>query len=434
MSVRFLFIAIITADTFSVASGVEWCKRPMLCYASGCAVPDECAVSDCQNTEAPIYVENLASEESVHTFLARAIKISTLTVIGNEKLFLPENVIEIIHGGTGPAVTLKNAKFDEDAFKNLEKITVDDPYIYCDVENKLIDIEGVLEPQVKGRLEKVASQTLVMCDKPRPDFDAEFNSLVVSPLESPLNVSEQKNVPSGRKCFKYDAVFYSASVAIGVLLVFCIALLYLCVQIYRAPLPRRSAHSSGQKKSKGTRQGGETGRQSNETGRENDEKASTGSETIPKSSENERIFAEKEPKVDEKEQKIGEKVQINDEKASKSDEKEPKNDQNARKSDETKLDEKVQKNDEKARKSDETARKESKKEQKVDEKVRKISEKIRKSSKKERKSRKTTSSEKKPDLKSKRKGAGSEVLKLKDAVGIGRIYEGKKNVKKEDLC
>ncbi|CAD6184650.1 unnamed protein product [Caenorhabditis auriculariae] len=270
MSFRFLFIAIITADTFSVASGVEWCKRPMMCYASGCAVPDECAVPDCFNTEAPIYVENLASTGPLHSFLERARQISTLTIIGNAKPILPYYVTEIVHEGTGPAVTLKNAKFLPKSFKNLEKITVDDPYFFCDVENKLIDIEGYLVPVVKVRLEKVANQTLAVCDKPRPDTDAQFSSLVDSPLESPPNISEQGNVSAVENCYEYDEVLIAASSVIGFLLIICILMIFVNFDIYRRC---QSARGGSRKRGKRTRTNCETVRKISETARESNEKA-----------------------------------------------------------------------------------------------------------------------------------------------------------------
>ncbi|CAD6192761.1 unnamed protein product [Caenorhabditis auriculariae] len=222
------------------------CKYPILGYSSGAVVPSECA-KGVECTEAPIYVDSADDvPNDFFVFLMDAKNISTLKIIGSRR-FEVTGTIRIAHKGSGPAVTLKNADLDERSFKNLKTITVDDPYVYCDGKNKLIDIEGDYKGNVTLRLEKVANETLAVCNKPRPVTEAAVSSTVgnpitqsatlISPIEVPLNppslVCQENNDNAAKKSSNNGVFLYVACVVIAFLTIICICLIILSAKLYK---------------------------------------------------------------------------------------------------------------------------------------------------------------------------------------------------------
>ncbi|CAD6192757.1 unnamed protein product [Caenorhabditis auriculariae] len=205
------------------------CKGPMVALNNTEAIPHECRLPLLICTKAPIYAEDARYDGAVKYLLYNLRNSSTITIIKSEMSV--NHLIEVTHGGPGAAITLKNAKLGEDSFENLKKITVDDPYIYCDGKNKLIDIEGDYNKIVIDRLEKVANETLAVCDKPRPVTGA---VTIISPVEPAAVVCQKEKDPLvAEKCPNCDVALYLAGVAILFLSLICISLSFVCVKMYR---------------------------------------------------------------------------------------------------------------------------------------------------------------------------------------------------------
>ncbi|CAD6192994.1 unnamed protein product [Caenorhabditis auriculariae] len=152
--------------TLSTASAQEkCCSGSMWAYPSGDAVPPGCEGSKVRCTEGSIHIEQpVATYAIVWGFLSRATKTGAIIVIDNAGVPLQiSNLIEIVHKGIGPAVHLKNARLSDGVcFNNLERIEVNDPYVYC--ENRdLLRFEGNVSKEVRDLLEKVANKTLDIC-------------------------------------------------------------------------------------------------------------------------------------------------------------------------------------------------------------------------------------------------------------------------------
>ncbi|CAD6197190.1 unnamed protein product [Caenorhabditis auriculariae] len=179
---------------FQVSAIEGCCKRTMLSYPSGAAIPPECEKLRC--TEAPILIENpKPSFDEIAMFLAPATKISTLTVIDNEFFIFIHSLENLVHKGPGPAISFRNAKMHESCFKKLQKITVDDIRPYCKGE-KLIVVEGKIDETVRQRLETVANQTLADCAKLTtlaPSTTTEAINTTTVTTEAPTTTEEAVN-------------------------------------------------------------------------------------------------------------------------------------------------------------------------------------------------------------------------------------------------
>ncbi|CAD6192763.1 unnamed protein product [Caenorhabditis auriculariae] len=218
------------------------CTLPNLSYSTGNASPHECSHLNC--TEAFIYVEDSYGPSNL---LFNAVKISTLTLIRNKGKADMIQLEEIVHKSPGPAVTLKQADLEDDCFENLKKITVDDPYFYCDGKNKLIDIEGDYNKTMIGRLEKVANETLAVCNQPRPVTLAAVSSTVKSPvvqsatvispvvitLNPPPPICPERKLPAVEKASNNDLLLYIYCLSTEILFIIATCLTILTFKLYK---------------------------------------------------------------------------------------------------------------------------------------------------------------------------------------------------------
>ncbi|CAD6198301.1 unnamed protein product [Caenorhabditis auriculariae] len=224
-----LLLMIAMMNLFSVVLTESCCQRPMYAYKDGDAVPPECVSVTC--TEATIYADGSRGYQGVHSYLFRATKISSLTLIGNVTLFYMDVLKEVVHKGPGPALTLRYANLGEDTFKSLKTIKVDDVTIYCNGSNKLIEIEGKLLDDVLHRLYKVGNKTLEACKL----LTTTQPSVPVATQEACVpNSNLQKAVENVEKeCSSNDLALYITSLSSGILLILLIASIVFSVQMYR---------------------------------------------------------------------------------------------------------------------------------------------------------------------------------------------------------
>ncbi|CAD6192988.1 unnamed protein product [Caenorhabditis auriculariae] len=155
-----LFCALSTASAQDAC-----CPGSMWSYPSGDAVPPGCEDSKVTCTEGSVHVEQPSKKSTiVSSFLMRATKTGAIIILDTGGVSLKmSNLKEIVHKGIGPAVHLRNSKLvDDESFNSLERIEVDDPYVYCK-NRDLLRFEGNVSKKVRELLEKVANKTLDIC-------------------------------------------------------------------------------------------------------------------------------------------------------------------------------------------------------------------------------------------------------------------------------
>ncbi|CAD6200223.1 unnamed protein product [Caenorhabditis auriculariae] len=140
------------------------CKRAMIAYSSGEAIPPECQDNSVTCTEESIFLENPSSFRILDSFLKSATRTGSITILDNEKIdIVISNVEEIVHNGQGPAVHLRNPALVGRSFVKLKKITVPNPHMFCQSWD-LLRLENNITAEVRNRLEKVANETLAVCN------------------------------------------------------------------------------------------------------------------------------------------------------------------------------------------------------------------------------------------------------------------------------
>ncbi|CAD6195924.1 unnamed protein product [Caenorhabditis auriculariae] len=234
------------------------CQRLILSYPTGDAIPPGCNKLKC--TDAPVHVEeSLRTAQDVANFLNRAINISTLTVIKNNKPLEIFVVEQIFHSRRGPAVLLKDVDLHKDAFVNLKKIEVKDVSLYCEDQN-IVVIEGKCPEDVKERLHKVAYEVLAKCAQLTPlgsdetttqnadtNTDAEGNYAMETSSSSSQDMGDCE---SAKKAAKKDALenecvrpfdglasYAVIFLAFMLILVFCCS--YCLFESYRKALSKK---------------------------------------------------------------------------------------------------------------------------------------------------------------------------------------------------
>ncbi|CAD6192624.1 unnamed protein product [Caenorhabditis auriculariae] len=133
-------------------SAEDCCKRPMTAYEAEEGFPLECRLSTC--TEELIYADRAEVGKNVSNFLSSVHKSSTITMVGNTTSYIVASLVEIVHKGPGPALTLMNVKLIDESFAKLKTIKVDDISNYCDGSSELIKIEGSIPQPILDRLQK----------------------------------------------------------------------------------------------------------------------------------------------------------------------------------------------------------------------------------------------------------------------------------------
>ncbi|CAD6196052.1 unnamed protein product [Caenorhabditis auriculariae] len=235
----------------TVTSQVKCCKRPISAYPSGDAIPPECENLDC--TEGSITMEK-PSGKKVVSFLGKTERTGAISILDNKlKAIMIPDLIEIVHNGPGPAVHLREPNLDDKfSFKKLQKITVDNPYIFCKNWD-LIRLENNVTEEIRLRLEKVANETLAVCNTvttPAPTA-APLNTtttLTISSLSTTSNdtagVPQQcaQSVASAaaaasasakeKECPSKNGLLIGAVIVIVVLLVLLGILVYMYIRLY----------------------------------------------------------------------------------------------------------------------------------------------------------------------------------------------------------
>ncbi|CAD6185722.1 unnamed protein product [Caenorhabditis auriculariae] len=140
------------------------CKRAMIAYSSGEAIPPECQDNSVTCTEEPTFLENPSSLRILDSFLKRATRTGSITILDNKNVeILISNLEEIVHNGQGPAIHLRNPQLTGKAFVKLNKITVPNPHMFCKKWD-LLRLENNVTAEVRNRLETVANKTLAVCN------------------------------------------------------------------------------------------------------------------------------------------------------------------------------------------------------------------------------------------------------------------------------
>ncbi|CAD6196692.1 unnamed protein product [Caenorhabditis auriculariae] len=224
----------------------QCCKKMILSYPSGDAIPPECS-KNVKCTEAPVMIEDTDSQATaVGNFLSSATKIGTLSVINNkDKMMALSQVTALIHKGPGPAVFLDNAKLEDNSFKKLKTLTVENLQPYCNGA-KLIDIQGPLDATVKKRLDKILNETLAPCKSLKDTGSSGGSASSSSPCSS--SSAGQNNhlitCPSCPSCSQMlvDADFNACSpikkyMAIGVIIALFVLLVAMAFYAFIMRVP-----------------------------------------------------------------------------------------------------------------------------------------------------------------------------------------------------
>ncbi|CAD6198999.1 unnamed protein product [Caenorhabditis auriculariae] len=157
-------LIVYTAILFlGVAAADSCCKRSVLCYTTGTAVPPECVKSTC--FEASIHIEKPdVNSAQFLPYFPTTTKIGTLTIIDSKDIapLMFKSLVEVVHKGLGPAIYLEDARLDDSSFLNFQTITVDDIRPYC-VNKDLVVVKGNSKEIWKDRLESVANKMLSKC-------------------------------------------------------------------------------------------------------------------------------------------------------------------------------------------------------------------------------------------------------------------------------
>ncbi|CAD6189469.1 unnamed protein product [Caenorhabditis auriculariae] len=214
------------------------CKRPINAYKDVDAISVECR-TDVRCTEAPIYAYNARSGEKVYTFLNSAVKISTTVIIGNTTSFYLDNLEEIDHNGTGPALTLLNAELGLHSFIKLNIIKVPDYSVFCNGGAELIRIEGYIPQVVLDRLYKVGNDTLKPCKSWKATTQASVLGATqgagVPSSNSSAVISRmctQKTDAEEEKCSSNNTLLYIACGVIVVLLIVSVVSTIIALKFY----------------------------------------------------------------------------------------------------------------------------------------------------------------------------------------------------------
>ncbi|CAD6197054.1 unnamed protein product [Caenorhabditis auriculariae] len=157
-------VLLYTAIIFFGVEAVDiCCKRAVLSYATGTAIPPECGKSKC--FEASIHIEKPGTESApLLGFFPLTTKTSTLTIIGNKDAgsIMFASLVEVVHKGPGPAIYLDDADLHDSSFSSFQKITVDEIEPYC-LKSDLVVVKGSSKAIWRERLESVANKTLLKC-------------------------------------------------------------------------------------------------------------------------------------------------------------------------------------------------------------------------------------------------------------------------------
>ncbi|CAD6192631.1 unnamed protein product [Caenorhabditis auriculariae] len=233
-------------------SAEDCCKRPMYAYKNGDARPPECPPDNVKCTEAPIYADEASSGKLVFNFMASMEKSSTITMIGNTTSYNVVNLVEIVHKGPGPALTLMNVKLADESFAKLNTIKVDDISIYCDGTTDLIKIEGSIPQDILDQLHKVKNETLAAC-----------KSLTTTPPSVLGAAQGSQNIDAEK-----DTPLYIACGVIVVLLIVSIVSTIIALKLYFCHKKDRPSASLGASE-KGAQKKAETAKEtSKETSQE----------------------------------------------------------------------------------------------------------------------------------------------------------------------
>ncbi|CAD6197997.1 unnamed protein product [Caenorhabditis auriculariae] len=230
-------------------SAEDCCKRPMTAYGDKEAFPTECDKSKC--TEEVIYAENALSGEDVSKFLSSVRKSNTITMVGNTTSYTVANLVEIVHKGPGPAITLQNVVLSMGSFKKLKTIKVDDVSIYCDGTTDLIKIEGSIPQDILDQLHKVENKTLAACKSlttTQPTVLGATQGVGVSSSNSSAVISPlctQKIDAEKEKCSSNNTLLYIACAVIVVLLIVSIVSTIIALKLYFCHKKDRPSASLG---------------------------------------------------------------------------------------------------------------------------------------------------------------------------------------------
>ncbi|CAD6196693.1 unnamed protein product [Caenorhabditis auriculariae] len=246
-----LILIVLAWPSQSSAQG-QCCKRIIASLPTGEFIPPECS-KNVKCTEGPVIVEETDSQAlAVYSFLISATKTGTLSVIKNSKrsMGFPE-LIELLHSGKGPAISLDHAKLDDTSFEKLKTLTVENLQPYCDGA-ELIDIQGPLDATVKKRLDKILNETLAPCEslKGRGSFGVSGqNNLTCSQCTAKLAAAESKDADCSS-----TAVVVPCVIVIVLLAVAFGAMTFIAFGVRKSASASVSASPANRKSSTGSRQ------------------------------------------------------------------------------------------------------------------------------------------------------------------------------------
>ncbi|CAD6197998.1 unnamed protein product [Caenorhabditis auriculariae] len=231
-------------------SAEDCCKRPMTAYGDKEAFPIECQSSKC--TEEVIYAENARGGGDIHKFLSSVQKSNTITMVGNVTSLSIYDLVEIVHKGPGPAITLQKVDLNRGSFKKLKTIKVDDVSIYCDGTTDLIKIEGKIPQDILEQLHEVENKTLAACKSLTTT-----QPTVLGAAQGSQNIDAEKDTP-----------LYIACAVIVVLLIVSIVSTIIALKLYFCHKKDRPSASLGASE-KGAQKKAETAKEtSKETSQE----------------------------------------------------------------------------------------------------------------------------------------------------------------------
>ncbi|CAD6199116.1 unnamed protein product [Caenorhabditis auriculariae] len=233
-----------------VTSEGACCKRCISAYPSGEAVPPGCEIMDC--TDESITIEK-PNGRKVSSFLAKASRTGAISILDNTRIEISISALtEIVHNGPGPAIHLRNPNLIGSSFFSLEKITVDNPYKFCKNWD-LIRLENNVTTEVRNWLEKVANETLAVCNTvttPAPTA-VPSNTRTTSTISSLFTTSDDtagvpphcaQSVASAaaaasasakeKECPSKNGPLIGAVIVIVVLLVLLGILVYMYIRLY----------------------------------------------------------------------------------------------------------------------------------------------------------------------------------------------------------
>ncbi|CAD6192623.1 unnamed protein product [Caenorhabditis auriculariae] len=235
-------------------SAEDCCKRPMYAYGDKEGFPIECQPLKC--TEEVIYAENARSGEDIHKFLSSVQKSNTITMVGNTTSYNPARLVEIVHKGPGPALTLMNVKLVDESFAKLKTIKVDDLSNYCNGGTELIKIEGKIPQVVLDRLNKVENKTLAACKS------------LTTTQPTVLGAAQGSQNIDAEKGYSNNTPLYIACAVIVVLLIVSIVSTIIALKLYFCHKKDRPSASLGASE-KGAQKKAETAKEtSKETSQE----------------------------------------------------------------------------------------------------------------------------------------------------------------------